>query len=108
LLLLRIRKSRCHAWVNVHQAIDAGKGQHSLYGRCAHSQPHFTAAGLSPPEGTRQRAYSRRIAKGGLAQVGDQQRSALIDQREQILADPVGICNVYINGQRYDCGPADP
>jgi len=52
LLLLRIRKSRRNTRVYIHQAIDTGQGQHSVYGRCAHGQAHFTPAGLGPPEGT--------------------------------------------------------
>ena len=98
LFLLRIRKSRRHTREYIYQAIDTGQGQYSVYGRRAHGQAHFTPAGLGPPEATGQRAYTRRIAEGGLAQVSDQQCGALIDNREQILADLIGISNVDLNG----------
>jgi hypothetical protein len=99
---MRTGQRRAHAGVNIEQAIDSGKGQHAPYRPRADDQAHFALAGPGPPERTGQAAYPGRIAEGGRAQIGDQQGRALIEDREQILADLVGVGDVDLGGQRYD------
>jgi len=105
---MRAGQRRGHARVDIQQAIHAGKGQYPLYRQGGDGQPHFALAGLGPPECAGQGGYSGRVAESGLAQVGDQQVRALIEDREQISADLVGIGDVYLRRQRYHGRLADP
>ena len=97
-----------HARIYIQQAIDTGNGEHSPHGRCADDQPHTALTGRCSPVGAHQGPYSSRIAKGRRAQVRDQENRTLIQHREQILADIIGIRDVDLRGQRDDGGLADP
>jgi hypothetical protein len=70
---------RCgHARIYIKQAINAGNGEHPLYGRRADDQPHSALTGRCSPIGADQGAYAGRVAKSRRAQVRDQKSRTLI------------------------------
>jgi hypothetical protein len=57
-------------------------GQDPLDGGRTDHESHFAVIGIGPPECAGQRTYSRRVAKRGRAQIGDQYDRALIEDGE--------------------------
>jgi len=93
---------RGHVRIDVDQAIDAGNGHYPLYRLGGDDQAHCAVAGIGPAERAQQCSYPGRVTESGHAQVRDQHGRTLIKDREQILADPVGVGDVYLSRQRYD------
>ena len=79
-----------------------------MHGRRADHEPQSARTGYRSPEGAHERAYPGRITKGRSAHVRDEQNRTLVQDREQVLPDRIGIRHIYFYGQRNHRYPSDP
>jgi hypothetical protein len=107
-LSIRAGERHGHVRIDIHQAIDAGNCHYPLYRRGGDDQAHDAVSSLGPAERAQQGLHPGRVAESGHAQVRDQHGRTLIEDREQVLADRVGVGDVYLRGQRHDGRLAEP